>query len=369
MTFRFLTAGESHGARLTAIVEGLPAGLIDPSPRINKDLARRQLGYGRGKRMSIERDTIEISAGLIKGKTYGAPLCLHVKNSEYPTRSPDTAQPMHVPRPGHADLAGAIKFATQDVLSIWERSSARETTIRVAVGAIAKELLALANITIHSHVLSIGEVSANNIDRSQIERAEESPVRCIDESAGEAMCRAIDKATEDGDTLGGVIEVIAKNVPAGLGSCMHWDQKLDGQLAQLLMSVPSVKAVSIGDGIEGASRRGSLAHDVIQYNNGFIHPTNFAGGIEGGMTNGEEVICRAFCKPIPTLRAPLPSIDLVTKEPTRAPYKRSDVCVIPAAAVIGESMVAIALARAFLARFGADTTDELTRRFSAAPPK
>jgi chorismate synthase len=362
MSFRFLTAGESHGPQLTAIIEGLPAGLNDPTERINRDIGRRQLGYGRGKRMSIEQDKVEITAGIIKNKTYGAPLCLQVKNIEYPSRSPNTAQAMHVPRPGHADLAGALKYNTQDVMPIWERSSARETAIRTAVGSVAKELLAVANIKLYSHVIAIGEVTASIQNRENIaELAEASMVRCIDSVASEAMCRAIDQATEEGDTLGGIIEVAASGVPAGLGSCMHWDQRLDGKIAQLLMSIPSVKAVSIGEGIENAARKGSRAHDLIQYSEerGFTHPTNAAGGIEGGITNGEEIICRAYCKPIPTLRSPLSSVDLVTKEPKRAPYKRSDVCVIPAAAVIAESLLAIALADVFLARFGADTIEKI----------
>jgi chorismate synthase len=365
MSFRFLTAGESHGPQLTAIVEGLPSGLRDPSERINRDIQRRQLGYGRGKRMQIERDQVEITAGIIKGKTYGAPLCLVVKNIEYPSRSPNNAQPMHVPRPGHADLAGALKYNTNDVMPIWERSSARETAIRTAVGSVAKELLATVGIEIYSHVISIAEVTAQITDRANIgERAEASPVRCVDASASEAMCRAIDAATEEGDTLGGVIEVAARGVPAGLGSCMHWDQRLDGKIAQLLMSIPSVKAISIGDGIESAARLGSKAHDLIQYSEaqGYTHPTNAAGGIEGGITNGEEIICRAYCKPIPTLRSPLSSVDLVTKEPKRAPYKRSDVCVIPAAAVIAEALLAVAIAGVFMERYGADTIEEMVRR-------
>lgn len=371
MTFRYLTAGESHGPQLTAIIEGLPAGLSDPTGRINQDLFRRQQGYGRGKRMQIEKDQIQITAGLIGGKTYGAPLCLQVINAEYPTRSPDKALPMNVPRPGHADLAGALKYDTDDVVPIWERSSARETAIRVGIGGVAKEFLSVFGISIYSHVISIGDVSAQSIQREEIEAlAEASSVRCADPEAAHRMCQAIDEATEAGDTLGGVVEVAARNVPAGLGSCMHWDQRLDGKIAQILMSMPSAKAVSIGEGIENAARRGSEAHDLIKYEEGrgFYHSSNRAGGIEGGISNGEEILCRVFCKPIPTLRAPLQSVNLATKEEARAPYKRSDVCVVPAAAVISESLLAIVLAQALSLRLGGDTIEQMKRSLPKNQP-
>lgn len=362
MSFRFLTAGESHGPALFAIIEGLPAGLPDPSERIDRDLARRQQGYGRSKRMQMERDHVLIRAGLVGGQTYGAPLLLEIPNSEQTQKDLRTLAPMPVPRPGHADYAAAVRYDTHDVAPLWERSSARESAARVAIGGVAKALLNACQIEVVSHVLAIGGVQAHPVrDDSLPARAESSPVRCADPAAEEAICRAIDAAGDAGETLGGVIEVVVSRLPAGLGSCMHWDQRLDAQLSASLLSMPSAKAVEFGDGITVAGLGGASAHDELFHTpeRGFFHETNRAGGLEGGITNGAPLVCRVFCKPIPTLRAPLRSVDLSTHEAARAPYRRSDVCAVPAAAVIAEALVAIPLAQALLARSGATHLREL----------
>jgi len=369
--FRFLTAGESHGKALTVIIEGLPAGLPLSEDYIARDLRRRQGGYGRSQRQQLEEDRAEILSGVRHGLTLGSPISLLIRNRDWenwqdvmavdPAAEP--AKKLTRLRPGHADLAGAMKYGQDDVRPILERASARETAARVAVGAVARRFLETFGIAARSHTLSIGDVSACVEGEPDWVTVEASPVRCADRDASERMVQAIDAARETGDTLGGVFEMWATGVPIGLGSHVHWDRKLDGLLAQAVMSIHAVKGVEIGGGFTLAGLPGSHAHDVIlpaeQWGE---HPwrraTNRAGGLEGGITNGEPVIVRAALKPISTLAKPLPSADLLTGEVIQAHYERSDVCVVPAAGVIGESMVAIVLAEAMLEKFGGDHIDE-----------
>jgi chorismate synthase len=369
--FRFLTAGESHGKALTVIIEGLPAGLPLDEDYIASDLRRRQGGYGRGGRQQIEEDRAEILSGVRHGLTLGSPISLMIRNRDWENWQEvmavealeEPAKKLTRLRPGHADLAGAMKYGQDDVRPILERASARETAARVAVGAVARRFLEVFGIGVRSHTLSIGDVSACVDVEPDWTAVEASPVRCADVAASERMARAIDAAREAGDTLGGVFEVWAAGVPIGLGSHVHWDRKLDGLLAQAVMSIHAVKGVEIGGGFGLAALRGSQAHDVIlpveQWGE---HPwrraTNRAGGLEGGITNGEPVVVRAALKPISTLAKPLPSADLLTGEAIQAHYERSDICVVPAAGVIGEAMVAIVLAEAMLEKFGGDHIDE-----------
>ena len=370
--FRFLTAGESHGRGLTMVVEGVPAGLPLSEDDIAEDLARRQGGYGRGGRMKIEHDRAEIRGGVRHGKTLGSPLALWIENRDWVNWTERMAvEPVEAEiervtrmRPGHADMPGALKYGFDDVRNVLERASARETAARVAVGAVAKRLLAEFGVVFRSHTLAIGGVQAEvpvDIDWEAVER---NPVRCADPAAGEAMVDAINAAKPDGDTVGGVVEVRVSGVPLGLGSHVHWDRKLDGRIAQAICSINAFKGVDFGVGFAGAAARGSQVHDVILpasrwEGRPWRHATNSHGGIQGGMSTGEDIVLRGAVKPIPTLAHPLPSVDLDTGEEVLAHYERSDVCVVPAAGVVAEAMVAIVLADAWLEKFGGDTLSAL----------
>jgi chorismate synthase len=365
--FRYLTAGESHGKGLTVVVEGLPAGLRLSEDDIARDLARRQGGYGRGGRMKIEQDRAEITGGVRHGLTLGSPVSLWIENRDWVNWTEKMAvEPVDVVtervtrlRPGHADMPGAMKYGFDDVRNVLERASARETAARVAAGAVAKRLLAEFGVAFHSHTLAIGGVrsAATAIDWDALES---DPVRCADTEAGRAMVAAIDAAKHDGDTLGGEVEVQASGVPVGLGSYVHWDRKLDGRIAQAICSINAFKGVGFGFGFGGTDLRGSQVHDVILPadrwdGHPWRHATNHHGGIEGGMSTGETIVVRCAVKPIPTLAHPLPSVDLDTGEEVLAHYERSDVCVVPAAGVVAEAMVALVLADAWLEKFGGDT--------------
>jgi chorismate synthase len=373
---RFLTAGESHGEALTTVIDGIPAGLQLVEADINEDLARRQRGYGRGGRMKIERDQAHISSGVRWGMTLGSPITLTIQNRDWENwkqtmavgAPPEGTAPKTVtrPRPGHADLAGAMKYAHHDIRNVLERSSARETTARVAVAGVAKKLLGEFGITILSHVIEIGGVRVGALELPWDEirrRAEESEVRCADSQTERAMIEAIDRAKAAGDTLGGVFEVVALGCPVGLGSYVQWDRKLDGLLAQAFCSIHAIKGAEVGLGFETARRPGSQVHDeiLLDKDGGFQRASNSAGGLEGGVTNGQPVIVRAAMKPISTLRKPLRSVDVQTKEAVEAVVERSDVCAVPAAGVVGEAMMAIVLAAAFLDKFGGDSMDEIRR--------
>jgi chorismate synthase len=375
---RFLTAGESHGPALMGIIEGLPAGLPLVPRDIDTELRRRQRGHGRGRRMSLERDSVEILGGIIQGKTVGSPLSMLIVNH---VRKTGAKTDLPVPRPGHADLAGVLKYRFEDAYPVSERASARETAMRVAVGAVARKLLKALDIEIYSFTVGIGTVRAGAAGDSIAElrkRAETSAVRCPDRAATREMVALIDQAGAAGDTLGGILEVIADRVPPGLGSYVHWDRRMDGRLAQALMSIPSAKAVEVGDGIAVSEARGSAAHDAILVRKrggrtpsaGDRHhlterATNRAGGIEGGVTNGERLVVRVRHKPISTLRSPLASVAFATGKATLAPYRRSDVCVVPAAGVVAEAMVAWVLAAAVMEKFGGDSLAELLDFYAA----
>ncbi len=367
---RFLTAGESHGPCLIAIVEGLPAGLSLDEEAINRDLGRRQGGYGRGKRMQIERDKAEILSGVIAGKTTGAPVALRIANLDWPNWrerwAADDLPALTVPRPGHADYAGMAKYGLDDARPILERASARETAARVAVGALAKQLLAPFEIAVGSYVTEIGDVEAAIPDLSPAELwalAEASDVRCPDEDAAARMRAAIDAARRAGDSLGGVFIVTATGVPVGLGSHVQWDRRLDARLTAVVMSIPAIKGLEIGTAFENSRHRGTQVHDALYPDGqgGVIRRTNRAGGTEGGMSNGMPVVIKAAVKPIPTTVTPQRSVDLSTGEPAETQYQRSDVCVVPAAAVIGEAMVAWVLADAMIEKLGGDSLEEMTR--------
>ncbi|HUG52826.1 MAG TPA: chorismate synthase [Vicinamibacteria bacterium] len=377
---RFLTAGESHGPALTVIVEGLPAGVTVDRAAIDADLRRRQGGYGRGGRMKIESDSVEVLSGVRHGATLGSPVTLVIRNRDHanwadvmsPDPQPAAAKQRRAlkhPRPGHADLAGAIKYLTDDLRDVLERASARETTARVAAGGLAKSLLAAAGIEVRSHVVRIGKaaVAAETAPWDALAAAEPSPVRCVEEKAAAAMIAEIDAAKKAGDTVGGVFEVVARGVPPGLGSFAHWDRRLDGRLAQALMSIQAVKAVALGEGFRGGETPGSSFHDEILFDDarGLSRPSNRAGGLEGGVTNGEELRARAVVKPIPTLLMPLRSIDMRTKEPQMASVERSDTCVVPAAGVVGEAMVAWVLADALVEKLGGDSLTEMLAHLEA----
>ncbi len=372
---RFLTAGESHGPGLAVIVEGMPAGVPIHRDAVNADLARRQGGYGRGGRMKIEKDAVEILSGIRHGSTLGSPIALVVRNRDHvnwsdvmsPDPQPDEARErrrLRYPRPGHADLAGAIKYGTTDLRNVLERASARETTARVAAGALARALLLQAGIEVRSHVVRIANATLPNdlaISWDALDHVEDSPVRCIHKDTGAAMITEIDRAKKDGDSVGGEVEVIVQGAPAGLGSYTHWDRRLDGRLAQALMSIHAVKAVALGAGFDAGATRGSAFHDeiVLSDTEGVTRPTNRAGGIEGGVTNGTPIHARAVIKPIPTLLIPLRSVDLTTREPQKASVERSDTCVVPAAGVVAEAMVSWILADALLEKLGGDSLPEL----------
>ncbi|MHC5054870.1 MAG: chorismate synthase [Planctomycetota bacterium] len=375
---KLTTAGESHGPGITCILAGLPAGLAVDLGAIDAELARRQSGYGRGGRMAIEKDSVEVLAGVRLGRTTGAPLALFVKNRDSRLDDLEKTPELYAPRPGHADLAGsqATGAPIRDVL---ERSSARETAARVAAGAVAKRLLAGFGIAVAGHVVRIGPASTDAVPESADEcaTAEESDVRCLDAAAAEAMRGAVDSAREDGDSLGGVFEVIASGVPAGLGSCTQPEGRLDALLAGAVMSIPAIKGVEVGRARPGAAGfavaelPGSEVHDEIVCDasatraGGYARKTNRAGGIEGGVSNGMPVVVRAAMKPIPTLTKPLASVDMRTGEPVRAAKERSDVCAVPAASVVGEAVVAFTLAGALLERLGTGGLEELKGRFDA----
>ncbi|GAN33651.1 MAG: chorismate synthase [Candidatus Brocadia sp. AMX2] len=368
----FKTAGESHGKCLVAMIEGFPSGVFIDEAVINKEMKRRQGGLGRGGRMQIEEDRVEILSGIRKNITLGSPICLMIKNSDYKI---DELPAVTRPRPGHADLAGVLKYNLKDARNILERASARETAARVAVGAVAKILLSLFGIGIFGYVKGIGGIHSDkflkDIDVAEKIR-EKSSVYCIDQDIEGKIIEKIQQTAEKGDSLGGVVEVIAYGLPVGLGSHTQWDLRLDARLAGALMSVQAIKGVELGLGCNVANRFGSEVHDEIFYEKpkqgksvtgGFKRMTNNAGGIEGGISNGEPIIVRAYMKPIPTLKKPLRSVDLLTKEPITATYERSDVCAVPAASVVCESMIAFEIARAFLEKFGKDSIDEVKRNF------
>lgn len=401
---RFLTAGESHGPTLVAILEGVPAGLALDFDQITQNLRRRQGGYGRGRRMAIECDRARIVGGVRRGRTTGAPIALLIENKDWP----NWQQTMHVeaempegatgarrapvvrPRPGHADFAGGLKFEHEDLRDVLERASARETAARVAVGAIVRQLLQRVGVEVASHVTALGPVSLAPDTIIPFDRIraipEDSPLHCADREVEASMIAAIDRAREAGDTLGGTFEVVAQGLPPGLGSYTQWDRKLDGRLAQALMSIHAIKAVAIGDGVANAGRPGSQVHDEIvarpNVRDGDVvvaRPTNRAGGLEGGVTNGEELRVSGFMKPISTLMKPLRSVDLTTLEEAPAAIERSDVCAVTAAAVVGEAMVCLVLGEAILDRFGGDsirqleahlreTTDAVKRRLTRPAP-
>src|SRR2546425_1232898 len=378
--FRFTTAGESHGRGLVAVLEGIPAGLPLSAERINVELKRRMGGYGRGARMKIEADQIEWLAGVRAGETLGSPIAMLVWNRDWEhwqdVMAPEADAPgserrrqVTRPRPGHADLAGSLKYDRQDARDILERASARETVARVACGAVCKVLLEQFEVEIGSHVVELGGVSvrvgaqhAAPLPVPLNAAADASPVRCLDAAAEKEMVARIDAAKAAGDTLGGVVEVIALGVPVGLGSHVSWDTKLDGRLAQALMSIPAVKGVELGLGFEAARRKGSEVHDEILP--GLARATNRAGGTEGGMTTGEPLVLRVAMKPISTLMSPLRTVDLKTGAPAQAQSERSDVTAVPAMGVIAEAMVALMLAQAMLEKFGGDALSELQRNFT-----
>lgn len=377
MTIRLLTAGESHGKGLVTILDGIPAHLPILPEEINFDLARRQKGYGRGGRMNIERDQVEILSGVRKGRTLGSPITLWVKNKDYENwekiMSPEVKgekveRPLVRPRPGHADLPGGLKYDHRDLRNILERASARETTIRVAAGAVAKKFLRTFGIQVQSFVSALGPVMAKTVHfpvKSLNNWADLSSVRMLDRTAEKKAIGAIDRAKINGDTLGGIFELRITGVPAGLGSHVQWDRKLDGRFAQALMSIQAVKGVEIGPGFQNALNFGSKVHDEIAYSQkrGFFHLSNKAGGIEGGMSNGETIVIRVAKKPISTLKKPLRSVDINSKKVLKAAYERSDVCALPAASVIGEAVSAWVLMDAFLEKIGGDFMSEIEKRY------
>lgn len=376
---RFLTAGETHGPALTVVVEGLPAGFPVDRAAIDSDLRRRQGGYGRGGRMKIESDTVEILSGVRHGRTLGSPISLVIRNLDHENwldvMSPDPQPPeaarrrrLRHPRPGHADLAGALKYLTDDLRNVLERASARETAARVAAGALARSVLSAAGAEVRSHVTRIGLAAlpeGASTPWESLAEVETSPVRCVDPGVGAAMIQQIDLAKKAGDTVGGVFEVVARGLPPGLGSFASWDRRLDGRLAQALMSIHAVKAVALGAGFSAGFTSGSAFHDEILYEDGLKRASNRAGGLEGGITNGEELRAAAIIKPIPTLLMPLRSIDLRTKEAVSASVERSDTCVVPAAGVVGEAMVSLVLGDALLEKFGGDSLLEFLDHLEA----
>lgn len=374
-TLRFLTAGESHGPSLTAILEGIPAGLSLDLKNINRDLARRQQGYGRGGRMKIETDTVKILSGVRFGETLGSPITLSVENRDWQNWRERMAafgeahgDKVTAARPGHADLTGVKKYAREDIRDILERASARETAMRVAVGAVAKELLFALGVTVESAVLDIGGVAADRAKRETgAAHKAASDLNCYDSEAEEKMKERIRAAKEAGDTLGGIFEVRVHGAPLGLGSHIQWDRRLDARLAAAMMSIQAIKGVEIGAGFGYAALPGSEAHDemFLGENDSVVRRTNRAGGLEGGMTNGEDIVVRAVMKPIPTLMKPLHSVDIEKKEPVLASKERSDVCAVPAASVVGEAMAAFVLAEAFIEKFDSDNMSDMQANIAA----
>ena len=371
---RYLTAGESHGPELTTIIEGVPAGLTLSVEAINQDLARRQGGYGRGGRMKIEKDQVRITSGVRHGKTLGSPITMIVENRDWKNwqkvmsvepvaEKEEKLRRVSKPRPGHADLVGGMKYHHSDLRNVLERSSARETTMRVAIGALAKQILAAVDIEIASHVAILGGIEAAipaelSVDEIKAKTAA-SEVNMVDESVEESVKALIDQTKKAGDTIGGVVEVRTDNVPAGLGSYVQWDRKLDGKIAQIMMSINAFKGVEFGIGFEAAHQPGSKVMDEIVWNEGYSRTTNHLGGFEGGMTNGEQIIVRGVMKPIPTLYKPLMSVDIDTKEPYKASVERSDSTAVPAASVVAEHVVATVLAEEILEKYSSDTIDVL----------
>jgi chorismate synthase len=378
---RFVTAGESHGQALVAWISGLPVGLPVDLEFVDRELHRRQLGYGRSGRQKIEKDRVEALAGIRHGQTIGAPIALRITNRDWPNwekalpvedvaGAEQAQRSLTAPRPGHADLAGALKLNLHDARYVLERASARETAARVAAGAMAKLLLREFATELASHVVAVGKVrlerAATWAEIQAVCANLDSPLRCVDAPVEARMKAEVDQMLRAGDSVGGIFEVVAHNVSPGLGSHAQWDEKLDGRLARAVMSIQAVKGVEIGSGIAGATSYGSEVQDEIHYDpvrKRFTRPTNRAGGLEGGMTNGEDVVVRGYLKPISTLRRPLATADLGTKQAVQAAYERSDICVVPAAGVAGEAMVALALARAFLEKFGGDSLVETRRNF------
>lgn len=372
---RYLTAGESHGPQLTVILDGVPSQLDFSKEKIDFQLQRRQKGYGRGRRMQIEKDEVQIRSGVRFGKTTGAPVTLVIQNRDWkhwqkimnmePNPEHQEKRRISRPRPGHADLNGALKYGHRDMRNVLERSSARETAARVAAGAVARLILERCGIRVAGHVLQIGEVKARKPKgltlEEMIERSEQSPVRCLDEEAAIKMMELIDLAKKEGDSLGGIVEVIVDGVPVGLGSHVQWDRKLDGKIAQAVLSINAFKGVEFGIGFEAGKKRGSEVHDEISWSKdrGFYRLTNRLGGFEGGMTTGEPIVVRGVMKPIPTLYKPLQSVDIDSKEPFEASIERSDSCAVPAASVVMENVVAWEVANALLDKFPSDTMDEL----------
>jgi chorismate synthase len=384
---RFTTAGESHGEALIAVLSGIPAGLTIDQAFLDRELWRRQQGFGRGGRMRIEQDHAHILSGVRQGKTIGSPIAIQLENKDWKNweealpvaaGDPEKHKAVKSPRPGHADLAGAIKYDLPEARFVLERASARESAARVAVGTVAKLLLRELGIGVLSHVVAVGAASLAKdyaVKWQQLEnlaKREEVMLSCVDPATEEKMKAAVDAVLRTGDSVGGIFEVIAHHVPPGLGSYANWDERIDGQLAAALMSLQAVKAVEIGRGVEAATAVGSAVHDEIAYDRaaaetftGFTRTRNNAGGIEGGVTNGEDVVVRGYLKPISTLRRPLKSVDFATREEVKAAYERSDVCVVPAAGVAGEAMVALTIARCALEKFGGDSMKELTRNFQS----
>ncbi|MGA8943844.1 MAG: chorismate synthase [Thermoactinomyces sp.] len=374
---RYLTAGESHGPQLTVIIEGLPSQLHIDKEKIDRELSRRQKGYGRGGRMQIEKDQVKILSGVRFGRTTGAPVTLVIENRDFSHWEkvmsvdpvPEEAEKRKIsrPRPGHADLNGAIKYRHRDIRDVLERSSARETAARVAAGAVARLLLEACGIDVAGHVLQIGNIKAKAVQlplKEIKERSELSPVRCLDPDAEKLMMERIDQARKEGDSLGGIVETIVAGVPVGLGSHVHWDRKLDAKIAQAVVSINAFKGVEFGFGFEAARLNGSEVHDEIVWSKerGFHRRTNRLGGLEGGMTTGEPIIVRGAMKPIPTLYKPLQSVDIETKQPFQASIERSDSCAVPAASVVMENVVAWEIAQALLEKFSSDTMDEIVQQ-------
>lgn len=378
MSFRFVTAGESHGPGLTAIVEGLPAGLELNQEQLDRDMARRQLGHGRGGRMKIESDRVEIRSGVRHGRTLGSPIAVLVANRDYnnweermnPWPVEAEIDEVHLPRPGHADLVGMQKYGHSDVRNVLERASARETAARVAAGALARSFLAALGVTVHSHVLQIASVHAaerNDLGPEDFAGVDDDPVRCLDPEASAAMVAEINRLRKANESLGGVFEVRVFGLVPGLGSHISWDRRLDGVLAQAIASIQSIKGVSIGEAWDVAGRPGSAAHDEIFWDKerGYYRETNHAGGLEGGMTNGQPLVVRGAVKPISTMTKPLRSVNTETKEPAQALRERTDSTVVPAAGVVGEAMVCLALAKAYRDKFGGDHIDDVKSALAA----
>lgn len=376
MHFRFTTAGESHGPALLTIIEGVPAGMPINKAAIDHELWRRQQGYGRGGRMKIESDSVTVLSGIRHGKALGSPIALMIGNRDFVhwqdvmsaeelEAEPKNPRIVTRPRPGHADLAGGQKYQTRDLRNILERASARETAARVAAGAVAKQLLAAFEIDVRSHVAKLGSIPETPIAATweQITSiSSDAPLACVDKHIESKMVALVDEAKANGDTLGGIFEVVAKGLPTGLGSHTSWEEKLDGRIARALMSIHAVKAVEIGEGVTNAGRFGSEVHDEIY--SGFTRKTNRAGGLEGGITNGEELRVRGYLKPISTLRKPLTSVDIDSKEESPAAFERSDITAVPAAGVIGEAMLAVVLANSMREKFGGDSIDEMSANFA-----